>query len=169
MLSPVCGPSEERISALEVDEAIGKMKRGKSGDPTGVMSEMLMAAGETGTMWMTDVCNAVVRDGKIPEDWSRSWMVNVYKGKGDALTCDSYRGIKLLEHAMKILERVIEWRVRKIVKIDNMQFGFMAGRSTTDAIFIVRHRPYKLCFLWIPYTLQPHYNTVVYSTNSVIT
>ena len=38
-----------------------------------------------------DVCNAVVRDGKIPEDWSRSWMVvNVYKGKGDALTWGSY-------------------------------------------------------------------------------
>ena len=65
-------------------------------------------------------------------------MVNVYKGKGDALTCGSYRGIKLLEHAMKVLERVIEGRLRKIVKIDSMQFGFMSGRSTTDAIFIVR-------------------------------
>ena len=74
---------------------------------------MLKAAGETGTMWMTDVCNAVVRDGKIPEDWSRSWMTNVYKGKGDALTCGSYRGIKLLEHAMKVLERVTEGRVEK--------------------------------------------------------
>ena len=42
------------------------------------------------------------------------------------------------EHAMKVLERMIEGRVRKIVKIDNVQFGFMAGRSTTDAIFIVR-------------------------------
>ena len=64
-------------------------------------------------------------------------MVNVYKGKGDALACGSYRGIKLLEHAMKVLERVIEGRVRKTVKIDSMQFGFMAGRSSTDAIFIV--------------------------------
>ena len=39
---------------------------------------------------------------------------------------------------MKILEIVIERRVRNIVKIDSMQFGFMAGKSTTDAIFIVR-------------------------------
>ena len=39
---------------------------------------------------------------------------------------------------MKVLERVIERRVRNIVKIDSMQFGFMAGKSTTDAIFIVR-------------------------------
>ena len=38
---------------------------------------------------------------------------------------------------MKVLERVIERRVRNIVKIDSMQFGFMAGKSTTDAIFIV--------------------------------
>ena len=42
-----------------------------------------------------------------------------------------------VEHAMKILERVIERRVRNVVNIDSMQFGFMAGTSTTDAIFIV--------------------------------
>ena len=58
-VSPVCGPSE-RISALEVDAAIGKMKQGKSGGPTGVVSEMLKAAGETDTMWMTDVCNVII-------------------------------------------------------------------------------------------------------------
>ena len=58
-------------------------------------------------------------------------MVNVYKCKGNALTCGSYRDIKLLEHAMKVLERVIKGRMRKIVKIDSMQFGLMSGRSTT--------------------------------------
>ena len=59
--------------------------------------------------------------GKVPEDWSTSW-VNVYKGKGDALT---WTGIKLLEHAMKVLEKVIEgeW--------ERLQFGFMAGWSTS--------------------------------------
>ena len=87
-VSPVCGPSE-RILVLEVDAAFGKMKQSKSGGPTGVVSEMLKAAGKTGTLWITDVCNAVVKDGKIPEDWSRSWMVYVFKGKGDALACGS--------------------------------------------------------------------------------
>ena len=77
-VSPVCGPSE-RISALEVGVAIGKMKQGKSAGPTGVMAEMLKAAGETGTLWMTDMCNAVVKDGKVPDDWSKSWMVIDYK------------------------------------------------------------------------------------------
>ena len=43
--------------------AIGKMKQGKSAGPTGVAAEMLKAAGGSGTLWMTDVCNAVVKDG----------------------------------------------------------------------------------------------------------
>src|SRR6267154_628445 len=65
-------------------------------------------------------------------------MVNVYKGKGNALECSSYRGIKLLEHVLKALERVIEARVRKMVKLEEMQFGFSPEKGTTDAIFIVR-------------------------------
>ena len=40
-------------------------------------------------------------------------MVNVYKGNCDALTSGSYKGIKLLEHAMKVLERVIEGVIEK--------------------------------------------------------
>ena len=30
------------------------MKQGKSAGPTGVVAEMLKAAGETGTLWMTE-------------------------------------------------------------------------------------------------------------------
>ena len=96
------------------------MKLGKAEGPSGVVADMLKAAGDEETRWMTELCNAVVRDGKIPKDWSRSWLVNVYKGKGDALACGSYSGIKLVENAMKVLEKVIERRVRNIVKIDSM-------------------------------------------------
>ena len=39
---------------------------------------------------------------------------------------------------MKVFERVLEARLRRNVIIDDMQFGFMPGRGTTDAIFIVR-------------------------------
>src|SRR5450755_4167646 len=113
------------------------MKSEKAAGPSGVVAEMLKAAGDVGVQWMTDLCNAVVREGRIPEDWSRSWMVSIYKGKGDAMECGSYRGIKLLDHAMKVMERVIEARVRDRVKIDEMQFGFSHGKGTTDAIFIV--------------------------------
>ena len=47
------------------------------------------------------------------------------------------RGLKLLDHAMKGIERVIEKIIRERISIDDMQFGFMPGRGTTDAIFIL--------------------------------
>ena len=100
--------------------------------------KLLQAAGEAGIRWVTEICNAILKEGKVPSDWERSWIVSVYKGKGDALECGSYRGIKLLDQVMKVMERVIEKRVRSIVLIDEMQFGFRPGRGTTDAIFIVR-------------------------------
>lgn len=62
-------------------------------------------------------------EGHIPEDCKRSILLPVFKGKGDPLVCGSYRAIKLLEHGMKVLERVLEKRMRAQVEIDEMQFG----------------------------------------------
>ena len=45
--------------------------------------------------------------------------------------------IKLLEQAMKVVERVLEQRIRDQVKINNMQFGFTSDKGTTDAIYVV--------------------------------
>ena len=54
------------------------------------------------------------------------------------MNCGSYRGLKLLEHGMKIIERVLERRIRAIVDFDEAQFGFMPGKGTIDALFLVR-------------------------------
>ena len=44
----------------------------------------------------------------------------------------------LLEHGMKVVERVLEKRPRRIVSVDEIQFGFMTERGTVDAVFILR-------------------------------
>ena len=41
-------------------------------------------------------------------------------------------------HSMKLYERIIENRLRNVVNISEHQFGFMKGKSTTDAIFALR-------------------------------
>src|SRR5207249_8156967 len=50
----VCGPSE-LISVEEAKAAVSAMKAGKAAGPSGVVSEMIKAAGEAGVRWMTDL------------------------------------------------------------------------------------------------------------------
>ena len=38
---------------------------------------------------------------------------------------------------MKVVERIVEMLVREKVDIEDMQFRFMPGRGTNDAIFLV--------------------------------
>ena len=65
-------------------------------------------------------------------------MVPLYKNKGDIQDCSNYRGIKLISHTMKLWKIVIEYRLREHAKIAENQFGFMLGRSTMEAIHILR-------------------------------
>ena len=50
----------------------------------------------------------------------------------------NYRGIKLMSHTMKILERIINRRLMEETTLGGEQFGCMPGRGTKDAIFAVR-------------------------------
>jgi len=90
---------------------------------------------DIGTQWIQDLCNGIVKEDSIPEDWKSSMALPIYKGKGDPMECGSYRGIKLLEHAMKMVKRILKNRIRQQIYMDDMQFGFMKGKGTTDAIF----------------------------------
>ena len=71
------------------------------------------------------------------------------------MSCGSYRGVKLLEHAMKIVERVLQRKIRTLVNLNEMQFEFMPGKGTVDAIFIVRRmqeeyqKKDKLCMCFV--------------------
>ena len=49
----------------------------------------------------------------------------------------------MFEHAIKMVERISEHRIRQQIDIDDMQFGFMKGKGTTDAIFIARQMQKK--------------------------
>ena len=64
--------------------------------------------------------------------------MNCFKNKGDATKRGNYRWFKLLEHMMKVSERVIEQNIRELADIDAMQFGFIPGKGSMDAIFIAR-------------------------------
>ena len=73
-----------------------------------------------------------------------SVVVPISNGKGDVMNCRAYRGEKLLEHTMKIVDMVLERRIRAMVSLDKMQLGFMPRKGTTDALLRMQEEyPYK--------------------------
>jgi len=114
-----------------------KKKRHKAPGLSGLTAEMIQATEGIITQWLLDLCDGIVKEGCIPEDWKSSVVLPIYKGIGDPMECGSNRGIKLLEHAMKVAERIFEHRIRQQIEVDDMQFGFMKGKGSTDDIFLL--------------------------------
>ena len=82
--------------------------------------------------------NIIMTTECIPSAWRNSILVPIFKEKGDVQECKNYRGIQLLTHTFKIWEKVVDRMLRECTEIHESQFGFMPGRSTTDAIFILK-------------------------------
>ena len=138
----VQGPIRE-ITLEEVTKSISKMKSGKAGGESGITAEYFKAMDKGHREWVVDLLNEIMKEESIPEEWTKSRIMPIYKQKGDPMECGNYRGIKLLEHILKLYERIIDGRLREIVDINSMQCGFVKGRGTTDAIFIVRQMQEK--------------------------
>ena len=121
-----------------ITKAITKMASGKAAGPSSIVAEMLKPVGEAGAEEVRDLVEDIISEGCIPTDWQGKLHCQSVQGQRDALNRGNYRGLKLIEQVMKVLERVAEGLIRQRVEIDEMQCGFMSGRGTTDASFIVR-------------------------------
>ena len=74
--SPVEGPPIP-ITIDMVKKAISQMKAGKAPGPSGIVVEMVRAAGDMGASMIRDLAAAIIRDGKVPSDWEQSFIVSV--------------------------------------------------------------------------------------------
>ena len=60
------------------------------------------------------------------------------------MQCKNFRWIRLLEHGLKDLKKVLDNRLRKLIKICDTQFGFSKGKGTMDAVFVLRQLQEKM-------------------------
>ncbi|KAK3555297.1 hypothetical protein QTP86_014982 [Hemibagrus guttatus] len=128
----------DKIRKDEVRKALKRMKSGKAVGPDDIPVEVWTCLGEAAVEFLTSLFNRVLKSERMPEEWRRSVLVPIFKNKGDVQSCSNYRGIKLMSHTMKLWERVVEARLRKVVDICEQQYGFVPRKSTTDAIFALR-------------------------------
>ena len=93
--------------------------------------------------------NKCFTSGIIPEEWSKSLVTPLLKGKAkDSTTLNNYRGISLLSHVYKIFTGLLNKRLTNYLestgRLADEQNGFRKGRSCIDHIYaltsIIRNR-----------------------------
>ena len=60
---------------------------------SGLVTEMIQATGDTGTQWILDLCNGIVKEGSIPDDWKSSVVLPIYKAKVTLWSVDLIEGL----------------------------------------------------------------------------
>ncbi|EYC32640.1 hypothetical protein Y032_0002g1011 [Ancylostoma ceylanicum] len=121
------------------------MKPGKATGPDDVAAELWKSRHWNSAQWLTAFFNEIVEEKKTRVDWQRSTTIPIWKRKDNPADCANYRPIRLLSHSMKIFERIIDRRVRDIIRVSTNQCGLVANRGTTDAIHAARLMIEKDC------------------------
>lgn len=130
------------ITSKEMNRAVSSSKGGKSPGPSGVSYEVLKHLGKHGRKVLLQVLNSILTNGHIPSSWKHHHIVPIPKGpwEGDY---NSTRPISLLETSRKILESVLNFRIRnKLEKFPYLlsggNFGFVPGDGIEGALSTIR-------------------------------
>ena len=90
---------------------------------------MILANGYVGIRVLMELCQRIQDEKGMPAEWPTTVVIPISKGNGDIMNCGMYRDVKLLEDAMKKVEKVLE---------KNYNDRYMLGKGKIDIIFILR-------------------------------
>jgi Reverse transcriptase (RNA-dependent DNA polymerase)/Endonuclease/Exonuclease/phosphatase family len=127
------------ITEKEVEEAVKRLKNGKSAGIDNIQPELLKSGGREMIKTLAHLCNIIWRTGEVPRDWRDGIIIPIPK-KGNLGDCNNWRGITLLSIPGKVLASIILKRIQGAVD-DNLrqqQAGFRKSRSCCEQIFTLR-------------------------------
>ena len=97
------------IAKEMVVKSICKMKNGKAfAGPSGAVTEMLKASFDICSELITDHTNSILHENVMQSKCNDTLIFCVFKGKGGAIDTGNYCGLKLTEHVLKVVERIIK-------------------------------------------------------------
>ena len=118
------------------------MKSNKSCAPNDLLlNEFFIESADILVGHITDIFNIIYDSGYFPQSWSEGFIVPLLK-KGNKEDVSNYRGITIISNLGKLFTNVLNARLVDFCEendiISDSQFGFRKGRSTIDAIFILK-------------------------------
>lgn len=124
------------IDAEIVGRAMSKVKKKKAPGLDGLSGDVVREAFKVIPSYFQSVYHKCFSTGRLPRAWKKSEVVIFLKADDKPITSSkSYRPICLLPALSKVLEGMIDRlkEDRQGSRISQAQFGFVEGKSTTDA------------------------------------
>lgn len=132
------GAPAKPFTLEELRAAAEKISPDKAPGPDGVPGRVVKTAAKRCPEHFLSVFNDCLAKGVFPAEWKISKLVLIRKGNKPPEAPSSYRPICLLNHAAKLLERMISNRLKLELEnrggLSSNQYGFRTGKSTTDAL-----------------------------------
>lgn len=130
------GDPPDPFSSEELWNAVGRLKTGKAPGPDGVAPEVTRAVCLKFPETCLTVFNGCLLSGEFPGPWKTANLIAIPKPKKNRSDRQTYRPICLINTTAKILEHLIQRRLRTEVesKLSERQFGYRTGKSTVDAL-----------------------------------
>ena len=127
------------ILDAEIEGALRDMKARKAVGVDNIPCELLKNLGRDGKRRFFELVRRIYEEGCWPEDFVKTVIIPLPKKK-KAVECGDYRTISLISHAAKVVLRILNRRMeaRANEYLGEDQFGFRKGKSTRDAIAIMR-------------------------------
>jgi len=129
------------ITIAEIKVRAAKIPLGKAPGPDGVPDLIIKEIVKSKPEILINVFNSCLAHGIFPGKWKVAKLVLLRKGTKPLDMPSSYRPISLLNTIGKLFERVIKGRLEDHLigeyELNDHQYGFRKGRSTTDAISTV--------------------------------
>lgn len=134
----VASSEKTSFTIKELQDAAKTIKTGKAPGPDGIPASVIKTIALEFPHILLSVYNACLATGMFPAVWKRQRLVLIDKGKGTPITPSSFRPLCMLDIAGKLLEKLIQGRLRDDINraggFATNQHGFRKGRSTIGAI-----------------------------------
>ena len=130
-----------RITPREVKQTIKSFRNGRAPGESGVNKIILENLPNKMILRLTNICNACLATGYFPKRFKKAIIRLIPKAGKSPHRVEGKRPISLLEYPGKIIEKIVNRRLRMHL-LDNdlyndRQHGFRQGRSTQTAISVI--------------------------------
>lgn len=127
----------KEVTYVKVRDAINNLKNKHSKDIYEVSVSLLKKIKDTLIIPLTKLLNFCINEGVYPDCFKISKVIPVYK-KGDRAEVNNYRPISLIPALSKVFEYLLKDQLLSYFEknsiLNNFQYGFRKGKSTTLAL-----------------------------------